>query len=138
VLPVEGRWVFSVTATDDEGVTSTTTRRFWVNSTLGFLRVQPRLLRVPKRGRNATITWVQTRTAMVTVTVETRSGAHVRTVVRRRFEPGLATVVWNGLARSGRAVRGGLYRVQVEARNVVGAVFLERQVLVRRIAGKKK
>jgi hypothetical protein len=138
VLPVEGKWTFSVTATDDQGLTSTTSRRFWVNSTLGFLRVQPRLLRVRPRGPRTAITWVQARRAVVTVSVVTRAGLPVRTLVRQRLEPGPATAFWNGRVRSGRAVRSGLYRVRVVARNDVGEVTLERPIVVRRVAVKKR
>jgi hypothetical protein len=138
VVPVEGRWTFTVTATDDQGLTSSTTRRFWVNSTLGFLRVQPRLLRVRPRGPKTTITWLQTRRALVTVTVVTRSGVPVRTLTRGRLEPGQATVVWNGRVRSGGAVKSGLYRIRVLARNDVGEVSLERPILVRRVPSKKR
>ncbi len=138
VPPAEGRWTLQVSATDDEALASSTTRRFWVNSTLGFLQVQPRVLRVPPRGRSATIAWTQTRAAQVTVTVETMSGIPVRTVARRRFEPGQASVTWNGLTPRGRQVFGGLYRIRVSARNEVGSVSLDQQLLVRRIAGAKK
>ena len=133
--PAEGRWTFQVTATDDQGLTSSTTRRFWVNSTLGFLKVQPRILRVPPRGRSATIAWTQTRAAQVTVTVETMSGIPVRTVVKRRFEPGQASVTWNGLTPRGRQVFGGTYRIRVAARNEVGSVSLDQPLRVRRVAG---
>jgi phosphodiester glycosidase len=136
--PAEGRWTLTVSATDDQGLPSTTTRRFWVNSTLGFLKVQPRTLFLPPRGRSATIGWTQTRTAQVTVTVETMGGAVVRTVLKRRFEPGAASVVWNGRQRGGRLVFGGLYRIRISARNEVGSVSLDQQLRVRRIAGPKK
>ncbi len=134
----EGRWTLQVAATDDRGLTSSTTRRFSVNSTLGFLDVRPRTLRVPPRGRNATIAWTQTRAAQVTVTLETMSGIPVRTVLKRRFEPGQATAVWNGLTARGRPVFGGTYRIRVAARNEVGAVSLDQELRVRRIAGAKK
>ena len=133
--PAEGRWTLQVTATDDQGLTSSTTRRFWVNSTLGFLKVQPRMLRVPPRGGSATIAWTQTRAAQVTVTVETISGVPVRTVVKRRFEPGQASVTWNGLTPRGRQVFGGTYRIRVAARNEVGSVSLDQPLRVRRVAG---
>lgn len=136
--PVEGRWTLAVTATDDQALTSSTARRFWVNSTLGFLKVQPRTLFLPPRGRRATITWSQARAAQVTVTVETMSGTPLRTVVKRRFEPGPATVVWDGRSRSGKAVFGGVYRIRVSARNEVGPVSIDQQLRVRRIAGPKK
>jgi flagellar hook assembly protein FlgD len=137
-VPSEGRWTFTVTSTDDEGLTSTTTRRFWVNSTLGFLRVKPRTLVVPRRGRVASITWTQARSAQVTVTVVAGDGAPVRTVARGRYPAGGASASWNGLSRSGKPVRGGIYRIRVSARNEVGAVSLERELRVRRSAVKKK
>lgn len=138
IPPAEGRWTLAVSATDDQGLASTAVRRFWVNSTLGFLRVAPRTLFVPRAGRNATIAWTQARAGQVVVTVETLGGIPVRTIVKRRFEPGTASVVWNGRLRNGRPVFGGLYRVRVAARNEVGAVSLEQQLRVRRVAGGRK
>ena len=41
--PAEGSWTLTVSATDDQGLASTATRRFAVNSTLGFLRAPARL-----------------------------------------------------------------------------------------------
>jgi flagellar hook assembly protein FlgD len=114
-----------VTVTDDEGLSSTSVRRFWVNSTLGSLKVQPRTIRLRKRGGSTTISWVQARVARVTVTVETLSGVLVRTVARGQFQPGPASVVWNGRTRKGRLVAAGTYRVVVLARNDVGPVELE-------------
>ena len=53
--PAEGRWTFTVSATDDQGLSSTTTRRFAVNSTLAALRVAPALVVVRKAGGKAEI-----------------------------------------------------------------------------------
>lgn len=136
--PAEGRWSFTVAATDDQGLASTAVRRFWVNSTLGFLDVQPRTLFLPPAGRNATIAWTQARAGEVVVTVETLGGIAVRTVVKRRFEAGSESVVWNGRQRDGRLAFGGLYRIRVAARNEVGTVSLEQQLRVRRVAGARK
>ena len=112
-------------ATDDEGLSSSTVKRFWVNSTLGFLKVQPRTMRLQARRGSTTISWTLARVARVTVTVETLSGALVRTVARGQFQPGPASVVWSGRTRKGRLVPRGTYRVVVLARNDVGAVELE-------------
>jgi hypothetical protein len=133
----EGRWTMAVTAADDEGQTSSAVRRFWVNSTLGFLKVQPRTLFVPRAGRNATIAWTQARAGQVTVVVETRSGVLVRTIAKRRFEAGPGSATWNGRLRNGRPVFGGVYRVRVAARNEVGLVSLEQPLRVRRVAIRK-
>ncbi|CAN5238494.1 hypothetical protein BH09ACT13_BH09ACT13_11790 [soil metagenome] len=135
--PVEGRWTLTVVATDDEAQVSSTTRRFWVNSTLGFLRVQPRTLFLPPRGRTATIQWTQTRPAQITVTVETPGGIVVRTVAKRRFEPGQASIVWDGRQRDKSRAFSGLYRIRVSARNDLGSVSLEQPLRVRRVAGPK-
>ena len=135
--PAEGRWTLTVVATDDEAQVSSTTRRFWVNSTLGFLRVQPRTLFLPPRGRTATIQWTQTRPAQITVTVETPGGIVVRTVAKRRFEPGQASIVWDGRQRDKSRAFSGLYRIRVSARNDLGSVSLEQPLRVRRVAGPK-
>jgi len=135
---VEGRWTLSVQATDDLAVASSMTRRFWVNSTLGFLKVQPRTLFLPPRGRSATIAWTQAHPGQVTVTVETLGGTVIRTIAKQRFESGQASVVWDGRRRDRRLVYGGLYRIRVAARNEVGAVSLDHRLRVRRIAGPKK
>ena len=131
----EGRWTLGIAATDDQGQASTAARRFWVNSTLGFLKVQPRTLFLPPAGRNATIRWMQERAGQVVVTLETNSGIAVRTIAKQRFEPGAASVVWNGRLRNGRLAFGGLYRIRVAARNEIGHVSLDGQLRVRRVAG---
>jgi flagellar hook assembly protein FlgD len=95
-------------------------------------------VRLRKGGGAATISWTQTRVARVTVTVTTLGGVLVRTVARGQFQPGPASVVWNGRTRKGRLVPGGTYRVTVLARNDVGAVALEGQVRVRRVARSSK
>ncbi|MEX2612582.1 MAG: phosphodiester glycosidase family protein, partial [Gaiellaceae bacterium] len=76
--PAEGRWVLSVTSTDDQGLLSSAVRRFAVNSTLGFLRVEPTLLVLRRGGGSATVRWTQTRSARVKVTVETIDGVLIR------------------------------------------------------------
>ncbi|HXF98974.1 MAG TPA: phosphodiester glycosidase family protein, partial [Gaiellaceae bacterium] len=84
-LPLaEGRWTLTVSATDEQGLVSTASRRFWVNGTLGFLRLEPALLRLPPGGGSVAVRWRQSRAARVRVTVETRAGALVRTLAARR------------------------------------------------------
>lgn len=132
--PAEGRWTFTVTSIDDQGLSSTATQRFAVNSTLGFLRVSPSRLLLPPSGRNASIQWTQARVARVKVTVETTEGILVRTVVNQKLEPGQQTVSWNGRANWGKQVGGGRYVVKVTATNEFGAVTLSQPLSVRRIA----
>ncbi len=132
--PAEGRWTLTVTSADDQGLSSTATRRFAVNSTLGFLRLEPSRLLLPPSGRNAAIRWTQARAARVKVTVETSDGILVRTVVSQRYDPGEQAAVWNGRMANGKLVSGGRYVVRVTATNDLGAVSLEQQLNVRRTA----
>jgi hypothetical protein len=137
VPPAEGRWTMTVASTDDLGEVSTTTQRFWVNSTLGFVAVKPRLLVLrPPEGRDATVTWRQVRRAQVSVTIETASGVVIRRLAGRRFEAGPAAVVWDGRRRDRKLAAGGTYRVRVTARNDAGTVSLERSLRVRRLPPK--
>jgi len=128
----EGRWSLAVSAIDDQGLTSSATRRFWVNTTLGFLRVDPGRLLLPPRGASATIRWTQTRAARVRVTVETPGGVLIRTVATGRVEAGTPTVTWNGRLGNGNLAAGGRYLVRATATNELGTTTLERPLTVRR------
>jgi phosphodiester glycosidase/flagellar hook capping protein FlgD len=136
--PAEGRWTLTLSATDDQGLPSSATRRFWVNSTLGFLRITPTRLVLPPAGGSATIGWTQSRAARVRVTVETPEGVLIRTVAARRFEPGTPAVAWNGRLPSGKLAAGGRYVVRVRATNEVGTVDLSGPLAVRRTAKPKR
>jgi exopolysaccharide biosynthesis protein len=130
--PGEGRWTLSVSATDDQGLTSSSARRFFVNSTLGFLRAEPARLVLPPRGASTTIRWTQARAARVRVSVRTIDGVLIRVPASRRIEAGEQSVTWNGRQASGRLAAGGRYVVVVEAVNELGTVTLERELTVRR------
>lgn len=135
--PANGRWRLAVSATDDTGQPSEMTQVFTVNTTIGRLGVTPRKLFLPPLGRDLSITWKQGVLARVVVTVETPAGEVVRTLARRRFEAGDPALVWNGLDRQRKAVKGGTYVVRVVARNAIGTIELARDVRVRRIVGPK-
>jgi hypothetical protein len=135
--PAEGRWALSLTSTDDQGLTSSAIRRFNVNSTLGFVRLEPARLVLPPRGAIETIRWAQARPGRVKVTVETIEGVLIRVAALRRFEPGEQAVSWNGRQVNGKLAAGGRYVVRVAATNELGSVTLEQPLVVRRIAGKK-
>ena len=130
-----GRWTLTVEALDETGQASEMSQAFTVNTTLGFLRATPPKLFLPPLGRDVAITWKQGLRARVVVTVETRAGEIVRTLARRRYEPGTPGVVWNGLDRRRQAVRGGGYLVRVVARNNLGTIELVRPLRVQRIVG---
>ena len=131
----EGRWSLTVAATDDQGLSSTTTRRFAVNSTLGSLGVTPVRVAVRKTGGRAEIRWSQARAARVKVTVETPEGIVVRTLSSASLPAGEQTVVWDGRAGSRKPVAGGRYVVRVAATNELGLVSLTQAITVRRVAG---
>ena len=128
----EGRWTLTVTATDDQGLGSTTTRRFAVNSTLASLRVAPKRVVVRPTGGSTSIQWTQARTARVKVTIETPEGIVVRTVASSTLQAGAQSVSWDGRAGTRKLVAGGAYVARVTATNELGAVSLTQALTVRR------
>jgi hypothetical protein len=132
--PVEGRWTFTVTALDDQGLSSSTTRRFAVNSTLSALRVAPARVLVRKTGGHADIRWTQARAARVRVTIETPEGVVVRTAANSLLQPGEQAVTWDGRGGNRKPVGSGRYLVKVTATNELGAVSLTQPMTVRRVA----
>lgn len=132
--PVEGRWTLTVSATDEQGLVSTDSRAFSVNSTLGFLQVGPSVLRLRSSGGAARVRWRQTRSARVRLSVETREGTVVRALALGRLGPGSHEATWNGRSSRGTPVSPGRYVLRVSAENELGTVALERAVLVRRAA----
>jgi exopolysaccharide biosynthesis protein len=130
--PAEGRWTLTVSALDDQGLTSTTTRRFAVNSTLGTLRVTPARVVVRPTGGKAEIRWAQARLARVKATIETPEGIVVRAVTATTLQPGEQVVTWDGRGRNRKPVAGGRYVARVTATNELGAVSLTHPLTVRR------
>ena len=107
----EGKYHWSVSATDDLGRASTADRTFTLDQTLGFVRV----------GRNArTIAFTLARDAAVRVAVETRFGDILRTVARGPRAAGQVTVRWNGRDGRHKAVPPGACVVHVAATSPIG------------------
>jgi hypothetical protein len=131
----EGRWTLTVSATDDQGLASSATRRFAVNSTLGFLQLDPKRLLLRPGGGSLSIRWTQGRAAKVKVTLETTEGVPLKTLALRQFEQGAQTVAWDGRQRNGKLAVGGRYLVHLTATNDLGTVSLDGPLTVRRIAG---
>jgi exopolysaccharide biosynthesis protein len=131
--PAEGRWTLSISSTDDQGLVSSTTRRFWVNSTLASLRVAPARIVVRPTGGRAELRWAQARAARVKVTIETPEGIVVRTVTNAARQAGEQALTWDGRGGNRRPVGGGRYVVRVSAANELGTVSLTRAVSVRRV-----
>jgi exopolysaccharide biosynthesis protein len=132
--PAEGRWTLTVSALDDQGLTSTTTRRFAVNSTLASLRAPARIV-VRSSGARADIRWTQARAARVKVTIESPEGVLVRAVANTTLQPGEQTVVWDGRGGNRKPVGGGRYLIRVTATNELGVVSLVQALTVRRVKG---
>jgi len=133
--PAEGMWKLTVDATDEQGQHSTMTSSFTVDNTLGFLQATPGRLFLPPGGKDMTFSWKQTRPARVVVTVETKSGSLVKALAARRLDAGDASVTWNGLDRTGKRVKGGVYRAHVVAKSTIGTTELVGTFTVRQIAG---
>jgi hypothetical protein len=133
--PAEGTWKLSATAVDELGQQTEMSRTFLVDNTLGFLQTSVPRLFLPPGGRELVISWKQTRLARVVVTVETKAGDVVRTLALRRYDAGDQQVVWNGLDRRKKRVKGGVYRARVSATSTLGKVQLTRTFTVRQIAG---
>jgi flagellar hook assembly protein FlgD len=127
----EGRWRFSVTATDDRGETSTTDRLFALNLTLGQLEVQ-RTVWLRKTTSNLRARFRLAHPAQVRVTVERKSGAVVRTILRRQIAEGTWSAGWNGRDESGVRAFAGPYVLRVSATNAFGTVDLTRPFGLRR------
>ena len=133
IVPAEGRWTLTVSSTDDQGLSSTATRRFSVNSTLASLRVSPVRVVVRNTGGRAEIRWAQARVARVKVTIETPEGIVVRTVSNAATQPGEQALFWDGMAGNRKPVAGGRYVARVAATNELGVVSLAQPLTVRRV-----
>jgi len=129
----EGLWHWTVTATDDLGRKSTVDRTFWLNDTLGYLRVPARLAVHGKRA--AVVARFQVaHPARVIVRIETRTGVVLRTITRRVTTPGTTAVAWNGRTGRGPLVYSGRYVVHVTTVNTFGQANLSKPVAVKRVA----
>jgi hypothetical protein len=127
-----GRWRWAVSATDDQQQSSSVSRVFWVNDTLGFLRVSPRVARVGKHRANHIVASFQVlHTARVTGSVWTRSGVLVRRIGPMRLKPGKRALVWNGRYRSGGYAYRGKYVFKVYSQNAYGPMTLSQNFGVR-------
>jgi hypothetical protein len=130
-VDTEGRWHWVVSATDDLGRQSSVDQPFWVNNTLGKLRV-PQVVRV-RAGRRAVIaSFTLTHPAKVTTTVESTNGVVVRKVGTASVGAGNASVRWDGRDRRGNLVYGGRYVLRVRAQNQFGPTALTQTFLAHR------
>jgi flagellar hook assembly protein FlgD len=129
----EGSWRFNVTAVDDRGVTSTAQREFSLNETLGSLEATPPVAQLRPRARGSVAaTFDLRRDARVTVTVETRSGIVIATLLDGQLAPGTQKVLWNGRTWTGGLAFSGAYQLRVVAANAIGKVSLTSPFTARR------
>ena len=127
----EGRWRWVINSFDDQGQQSKVERVFDLNNTLGYLRVRPTRVVVRRRGGNLRVGFRLAHSALVTVTIETASGARVRTI-RKRRRAGQTSIRWNGRYGNGVRAFSGSYVARVQTSNSFGRVELERRFVVRR------
>ena len=131
-LERQGRWRWVINAVDNLSQHSVAERTFWMNATLGHLRVSHRVLRVRRRGTAFRIGFRLSSPARVRVVIETSSGVLVRTVTNRFMRPGFRRVVWNGRYGNRILARRGGYLVRVLATNSYGPTELTQRFIVRR------
>jgi Phosphodiester glycosidase/FlgD Ig-like domain len=121
-----GRWRWVVTATDAAGNKSSVERAFWLNDTLGFLRVVR-----TRGGRAAVARFRLAHEARVTPSISTRAGVLVRRLPSVRMAAGTGSLAWNGRYGNGRRVYGGAYVFTISARNAFGPTDLSTRFVVR-------
>jgi Phosphodiester glycosidase/FlgD Ig-like domain len=127
----EGLWRWVVNALDDQGQQSKVERRFYLNNTLGYLRVRPTRVVVHRHGGSLRVGFRLAHPAVVTVTIRNTRGGRVKTI-RRRLGTGKRTIRWNGLYGNGVRASTGSYTATVQAANSFGPTELERRFLVKR------
>ncbi len=128
----QGRWRWVVNAVDNLSQHSVAERVFWLNATLGHLRVSHRVLPVRRRGTAFRVGFRLAAPARVRVTIETSTGVRVRTVSNRFMRAGSRKVVWNGRYGGNVLARRGSYVVRVLATNSYGPTELTQRFSVRR------
>jgi hypothetical protein len=129
----EGRWRWTVTATDDAGRASSGEQQFSVNRTLGFPAPVTPALAVPRANPRAVASFKLTRPATVTPRIVTLSGVVLRTLPRLRAVPGDLQVAWDGRTDAGGVVYSGRYVAEATATNELGSVTLGAPFQVRRV-----
>lgn len=129
---LEGRWRWTVTATDDTGATSTAERVFQLNRTLGFAAPVVPALTVPRPSPRAVAAFKLSRAATVAPRIETTSGVLLRRLPSIRASAGDLEVAWDGRTDGGAVVYSGSYVARATAANEVGSVTLGATFQVRR------
>ena len=129
---VEGAWKFTVTAVDDQGRTTSADRQFSVNDTLGSLQATPSAAQLRPGATASTAAFQLVHPATVTVTIETRTGIVIATLLDAKLQPGPQQVLWDGRTWTGSLAFTGAYQVHVTAQNSIGQVSLVAPFTARR------
>jgi hypothetical protein len=127
----EGRWRWVINALDDQGQQSKVERRFYLNNTLGYLRVKPSRVVVRRRSGSLRVGFRLAHPAVVTLTIRTARGSRVRTI-RRQLGRGQKSIRWNGRYGNGVRAYSGTYVARVQAANSFGPTELTRRFFVHR------
>jgi hypothetical protein len=127
----EGRWRWVINAVDEQAQQSRVERVFYLNNTLGYLKVKPSRVVVRRRGGSLRVGFRLAHSAAVTLTIETASGATVRTI-HKRLNAGQTSIRWNGRYGNGVRAFSGPYVARVRTANSFGPAELERTFSVRR------
>ena len=128
-----GRWRWVVSAVDDTGHKTSVERSFWLNDTLGFMRVAPAAVRLRPKAKVAVVAKFKLAyKAVVTPSIWTTTGVLVRRLAPQSLDPGDRSVAWNGRFQNGRLVYRGTYVFRVFAQNGYGPVDLTQSFRVRR------
>ena len=127
----EGSYQFTVAAVDDQSQTSTSSRPFSIDATLGFLVSQSKIV-IRKKGVALRGTYQLAHPATVTAQIQTQSGITVRTLSRAVQQAGQQSVTWDGRIGAGTRAFGGSYQLVVSATNALGTAALSQAFTARR------
>jgi hypothetical protein len=128
----EGQWTLTVGAVDDLGRSSSETRTFSLDLTLGSAKTLGPALPVPRKKARPVASFALTRQARVTERIETTGGVVLRKLGTVLAGPGTLTVIWDGKTPSGATVYSGRYVAHVIATSPIGTSELTAPFIVRR------
>jgi hypothetical protein len=131
---VEGRWRWVVSATDDQGQSSSIERTFLLDRTIGFGKGVAPALPVPAAEPRAVARFTLAHAARVTPRIETLAGVVLRTLPPQQAGPGPLEVDWDGTTSTGAVVATGRYVVEASAANEYGEMSATATFGVRRAA----